>query len=107
MLSSASYHYSELGVGLHLEKGVRGRIAHEEKRSSTYDALVAVVTEWLQWSYPYQEFGKPSLKLLVPAVYSYDRKLAVKVFKHFTSGAGEHGFCVGICVGNEYINSGH
>ena len=69
-------------------------ILHQEKRSSPYEALAQVLTGWLKWNYPYQTLGKPSLSLLVKAVYAYDRPLAVKVFKTFTTSVGEYGPCV-------------
>ena len=67
-----------------------GRIVHEARRSSPFESLVEVLTEWLKWSYPYQTFGKPSLSLLVKAIDTYDHSLAAKVFVKFT---GERGLC--------------
>ena len=83
--------YNELGRGLNVEAAVMGRIVHKARCSTTFESLVQVLTEWLRWKYPYDTLGKPSLSLLVKAVHTYDRELAVKVFEKFTASAGEHG----------------
>ena len=88
ILASTSHMYNELGIGLNLERTVMGRIVHEAKTSTTSESLVQVLTEWLRWNYSYQALGKPSLRLLVKAVDTYDHPLAVKVFEKFTAAAG-------------------
>ena len=93
LLAPASHKYNELGRGLHLEAAVMERIVHEAMRSTPFESLVQVLTEWLKWSYPYMTFGKPSLSLLVKAIDTFDHSLAAKVFKHFTAIAGEYGLC--------------
>ena len=67
-------------------------ILYEARRSPADESLAQVVTKWLTWNYPHERFGTPSLSLIVKAVYTYDRPLAVKVFDTFTATAGEPWF---------------
>ena len=61
-----------------------GEILYEAKRSPADESLAQVITKWLALNYPHERYGSPSLSLLVEAVYTYDRQLAVQVFNKFT-----------------------
>ena len=89
ILRPASHKFHELGRGLNLKGSVMDSILYEAHHSTPYDSLVRVITEWLTWNYPVERFGKPSLSLLVKAVYTYDCRLAVRVFESFTAATGE------------------
>ena len=89
ILGPTSYKFHELGRGLNLDGSVMDNILHNPNHSTLYDSLVQVLQNWLTWNYPHERFGKPSLSLLINAVYKYDRRLAVKVFEKFTATAGE------------------
>ena len=89
ILGPTCHKFHELGRGLNLEGSVMDVILYEANHSTPYDSLVRVLTKWLNWNYPLERFGKPSLSLLVKAVYTYDCRLAVGVFETFTAAAGE------------------
>ena len=92
ILGPACHKFHELGIGLKLDVSVMEVILHEALRSKPYDSLCQVLTKWLTLNYPYERHGSPSLSLLIKAVSTYDRQLAVKVFDTFTATAGEPWF---------------
>ena len=89
ILRPTCYKFHELGRELNLIGSVMDNILFEANQTTPYNSLVQVLQKWLTWNYPYERFEKPSLSLLVKAVYTYDRRLAVEVFKRFTAAAGE------------------
>ena len=92
VLGPTCYEFHKLGRGLNLDGSVMEGILYEARRSPADESLAQVLTKWLTWNYPYEKLGRPSLSLLVKAVYTYDRQLAVRVFDTFTATAGEPWF---------------
>ena len=92
ILNPTSYDFHKLGRELNLNTTVMEGILYEAKRSPADESLAQVITKWLTWNYPLERYGTPSLSLLVKAVYTYDRQLAVKIFKQFTALGGEPWF---------------
>ena len=84
ILGPACDKFHELGIELKLDVSVMNVIQHEALRSKPYDSLCEVLNKWLTLNYPDEKYGSPSLSLLVQAVYTYDRPLAVKLFESFT-----------------------
>ena len=85
ILGPACTKFHQLGIALNLDVSVMDVILDEARRSKPYNSLCEVLKQWLTWNYPHERFGKPSLSLLVEAVYSYNCPLAVKLFDTFTA----------------------
>ena len=90
LLVPTSHKFNELGKALNLEGNVMEEILYKVRHSSTFEALIQVLTKWLKWNYSYQTLGKPSLSWLVKDTDKCNPPLSVSVFQTFTSAVGEH-----------------